>query len=325
MTVKSLFGALLFAVALALPLACGAAPLKIGATTLEKDTTWQGEVLVTGDVYVPVGITLTVLPGTVVKFVKIDPSGPGNLFGVDSPYYPQAELIVTGRLLARGTAEKPIVFTSAEKKPDLADWGSLNFLGSKGNLVEHCRIEYAYNGVHAHGAEVRVSDSVFRNNAVAISVKKEEEAKGTPGFGVSADLTVTGCLLEDNKGGINVRTSRAVIRHNTLRNNKFFGIWVKEECSGEIRNNDISANKKGIFFYKAQGMTITANNIHDNLDYNLAIADEQAGEVQVAGNWLGSTDPEKISGLIFDGRADPSVGRIVVEPFLKEPVRNAGR
>lgn len=304
---------------------CGAATQKFGKETITKDTTWNGEIEITGDVHVPAGVTLTIAPGTTVRFKKIGAESDRNLFGIESPYYPQAEIIVTGRLIARGTAVKPILFTSAEAKPQPADWAALNFLGSEGNVVENCRLEYAYNGVHAHGAHVLIKNNTFAKNAVAISVKKEEEALDTPGFGIPADITVTGNLIEDNKGGINVRSSRAVITRNTIRDNKFFGIWIKEQCRGEISNNEITANQKGIFFYKAEGMTITANNIYANLDYNLAVADEQGKDIQVTGNWFGTTNATKIDEQIFDGKTDPTVARIVVQPVLPERVKDAGQ
>ncbi len=304
---------------------CGGATREVGRETITVDASWDGDILVTGDVHVPPGVTLTIAPGTTVRFRKIGAESDRNLFGTNSPYYPQAEIIVTGRLIARGTAEKPIRFTSAEEKPQPADWAALNFLGSEGNVVENCRIEYAYNGVHAHGAQVLIKDGTFAKNAVAISVKKEEEAKGTPGFGIPADITVTGNLIEDNKGGINVRSSRAVITRNTIRDNKFFGIWIKEQCRGEISRNEITANQKGIFFYKAEGMAITANNIHGNLDYNLAVADEQGKDIQAAGNWFGAIGRARIDELIFDGKSDPAVARIVIEPVLTERVRDAGK
>ena len=303
---------------------CQAAVTKVGKTTLTKDTTWSGEILVTGDVHVPEGMTLTIAPGSKVRFKKLS-SAEENLFGTESPYYEQAEIIVTGKMIARGTVKKPIVFTSAELKPQAGDWSALNFLGSRGNVVENCRIDYAYNGVHGHGAEILIKNNRFRHCAVAVSVKREDEAKGTPGFGVSADITVTGNLIENNKGGINVRISKAVITQNTIRNNKYFGIWIKGACPGEISRNEITANQKGIFFFKADIIAITNNNIRGNLDYNLAIADEQQKDIQVAGNWFGTTDRAKIDALIFDGKTDPGVAQILVEPFLVEPVQNAGR
>jgi parallel beta-helix repeat protein len=304
---------------------CWGAPREISKGVIAKDITWEGDLLVTGDVHVPEGVTLTIAPGTTVRFRKFAEGDDRNMFGIESPYYEQAEIIVTGRLVARGTVEKPITFTSAEAKPQAGDWSAINFLGSKGNVVENCLLEYAYNGVHGHGAEVLIRGNTFRKCAVAISVKKEDEAVGTPGFGIPADITVTGNLIEDNKGGINVRLSKAAITRNTIRGNKFFGIWIKGKCPGEISRNEITANQKGIFFYKADGMIIKDNNIFGNMDYNLAIADEQGKDIPVAGNWFGLTDRTKIEELVFDGKSDPSIARIVVEPFLTERVKDAGR
>ena len=38
------------------------------AGALHADTTWQGEILVTGSVFVPSGVGLTILPGTKIRF-----------------------------------------------------------------------------------------------------------------------------------------------------------------------------------------------------------------------------------------------------------------
>ena len=66
--------------------------LEIDKTTLEKDTTWQDIVILKGDVYVPPGVTLTITPGTIVKFKRIDETSDQNLFDIDSPYYPQQKV-----------------------------------------------------------------------------------------------------------------------------------------------------------------------------------------------------------------------------------------
>ena len=39
---------------------------------LEKNTTWSGKVLIDGDVEVPKGIVLTILPGTVIRVMEGD-------------------------------------------------------------------------------------------------------------------------------------------------------------------------------------------------------------------------------------------------------------
>ncbi|MBI2569278.1 MAG: S8 family serine peptidase [Candidatus Schekmanbacteria bacterium] len=68
--------------------------------------------MVRSDVLVCEGATLTIEPGTVLSVVKRSPP---------------IEIAVDGRLWAVGTAQKPIVLTSAEATPAPGDWGALHF------------------------------------------------------------------------------------------------------------------------------------------------------------------------------------------------------
>jgi hypothetical protein len=218
--------------------------VEVSKLTISKDTTWSGIIMVGGDVYVEPGVTLTIAPGTIVKFKRIDETSDQNLFDIDSPYYPQAELIIRGKLIAIGTDKKKITFTSAEIDARPADWGAVNFLGSNDNVIKFCRFMFAYNGVHAHGSSVKISQSEFVENGVGVSFKSEEETPGVAWFGKRSKVQVTGNLFARNKGGIGFRNSDAVITHNEIRENKFFGIFPKEEVQADISKNEITGNKK---------------------------------------------------------------------------------
>lgn len=293
---------------------------ELAKQTIDKDTTWSGIVLIKGDVYVPPGVTLTVAPGTVVKFRKIDEKSDQNMFNIDSPYYPEAELIIRGKLIARGTPEKQIVFTSAEMTPNPADWGAINFLGSEGNVVEYAKIYCAYNGIHAHGSEVTVANSEFARNGIGISFKKEKEAPDVPWFGKPSALKISNSVFANNKGAIGCRNSTAEILHNEIRENKFFGIWPKEECPAVIRYNEITDNDRGIYLYQVKDLTLEHNNIYANRNYDIAIAEAQDFPVVAANNWFGTTDPAKIGEKIFDKADDPEVVEIQIQPLLAKPV-----
>ncbi len=85
------------------------------------------------------GVTLTLSPGTIVKFTldKV------IYFGYYGGQY--------GKLIANGTDTNPIVFTSAAPSPAKGDWDGLNFYeGSNGSSMTNCEILYAgrntYNG-----------------------------------------------------------------------------------------------------------------------------------------------------------------------------------
>jgi parallel beta-helix repeat protein len=293
---------------------------ELAKQTINADTTWSGTVVISGDIYIPPEVTLTIAPGTIIKFKKIDENSDQNLFHTDSPYYPEAELIIRGRLIAKGTPEKQIVFTSAEMTPNPADWGAINFLGSEGNVVEYAKIYCAYNGIHAHGSSVRVANCEFARNGVGISFKKEEEAPDAPWFGKPSDLQIVNSVFSKNKGGIGCRNSTADIQHNEIRENKFFGIWPKEDCPARIMFNEITDNDRGIYLYQVKGMVLENNNIYNNRSYEIAVAEAQDFPVNAANNWFGTTDPAKIAEKLFDKNDDPEVAEIQIHPLLTKPV-----
>ncbi|MBC7888930.1 MAG: hypothetical protein H7Z13_13720 [Ferruginibacter sp.] len=84
-----------------------------------KDTTLLAidNNIISGKVYVDAGVTLTVEKGATVK---------GTYAGTST-----AALIVNrgGKLIARGTQEAPIIFTSASPTPTSGDWGGIELLG----------------------------------------------------------------------------------------------------------------------------------------------------------------------------------------------------
>ena len=307
---------------LLLPAGCGRKPpLELEhKTTISQDTTWQGTVILHGDVLVEPGVTLTVAPGTMVKLHRIDEESPENMFGIDSPYYPYAEIIVRGRLIARGTAERPIVFTSAEPDARARDWGAINFLGSDGSVLEHVKVLCAYNGVHAHGSTLTIRDSEFVKNGVGISFKSEEETPGVPWFGKRSRIEISGCLIARNKGGIGFRNSSGTIEHNEIRDNKFFGVFAKENSDVVVRYNEITGNRKGVYLYQVKGLRLEYNNIYDNRDYNIAPAEAQDFPVDAPHNWFGTRNLAAIAETIFDHAEDPELGEVLIAPVAEEPI-----
>ena len=87
--------------------------------TISKDTILRkgDDNLLKGIVYITNGATLTIEKGTLVK---------GSFSGADV-----ATLVITrgAKINAVGTAEEPIVFTSAAQNPQSGDWGGIVILG----------------------------------------------------------------------------------------------------------------------------------------------------------------------------------------------------
>ncbi len=150
-----------------------------------EDTTWT-----TGNVYtatncnvvVPVGVTLTVQPGVVVKFAGV------------SPGYASAEgsvaLIVEGTLDVQGTAAAPVAFTSltddvhggdtnvdGASSGSAGDWYGIVFQpGSVGRLA-HFFVGYAGSGVF--NATLGYGRAHIDVNAADVALRSGEVVSGT--------------------------------------------------------------------------------------------------------------------------------------------------
>jgi hypothetical protein len=291
--------------------------LAVGKGILDKDTTWSGEVLIKGDVEVAASATLTILPGTVVRFVKIAPFGPEKLHIDKENHFPGSEIFVKGKLIAQGEKDKKITFRSAEKDGKPGDWGGINFNSSTGNIVKHCVLLHADTAVHAHSSKVTVTDNEFKHNGTAVGNKN---LKDNP---VKCELLVEHNLITENGGGVIVGNGMNV-QHNEITKNEFFGLYPKNCDAAPVCFNTVSGNGKGVILYAVKTITLTDNNIMDNTDYNLSMLEGQTADLAFPGNWWGTTDEQKIREKILDKEKDSVLGKADVSNFAQAAIAGAG-
>ncbi len=110
------------------------------------DMLLSGDVLVVRTLTVPEGVTLTIDPGTVVRFEGARDGG--------------NRIVVKGRLVAVGTKDKPIRFIP--KGRGSGPWFGVEFTGGGAGRVEHCIFEGATAGVRDPGGRVSVGDTTFK-------------------------------------------------------------------------------------------------------------------------------------------------------------------
>ena len=129
---------------------------------------WSGNIYITGDVDI-LG-NLTVLPGTTVKFSVGDDRHNGDEVPADgfndkdptrlkSYSTTHSSLFILGKLIAEGEQTRPIIFTSAGQKPNLADWEAIIFRGD-GSIIDNITVEYTRNGINPTGKQ---PNSVIKN------------------------------------------------------------------------------------------------------------------------------------------------------------------
>lgn len=294
-------------------------PLIVEKGVIKSDTTWEKEVVVMGDVEIAQGATLTIMPGAVVKFVKIEADGPSNLYENKAHHFARAELIIRGKLLAQGAKDRMILFTSAEQSPRPADWGAINFLDTQDNILEYCEISYGHTGVHCHGAQVTVVNCYLHDNGVAIGQKNVKE------FKTKCIVPVLYNRITGNGGGILFgKGTSPTISHNHISHNEFFGIFGKKGASAHVRYNNTIHNGKGIILYAMQGFRLSENNIFDNEEYNISLLEGQIWDVDARRNWWGTRDEKKINDLIWDKDEDETLGKIDFSDFAVSPIEGAG-
>jgi parallel beta-helix repeat protein len=175
------------------------------AGTVVANTTWYADLpyFLVNNVTVNSGATLTVQPGVTVK------TGIG--------FY----LDVYGTLLAQGTAEQPIVFTSAATSPTAGDWGGI-FLNSTsaGNSFSYVTVEYGGHYWWSGGANVYVGYGGPSDLSVDHSIFRHSSGRGVY-FTSNSTGSLTDSTISDNRGAglsLDARTA-VVVTGNTFSNN----------------------------------------------------------------------------------------------------------
>ena len=294
---------LLLLIPIVLCLGCQATTLNIAdvgtsANPLDKsgelvtDEVWAGKVLVSGDVLVPEGVTLTIQSGTVVGFEPADP-----------PY----QLIVQGALYAEGEPDNFITFGSlgtADEEPKPGDWAGISIDAASQNArISYCRIENAVNGVICQTDTAQIEDCLLSNNEIAI---------------ICDNASPLASRNQLNTNGTAIRclgNAAPDIAHNEIKANEY-GISCDDDSRPKIQRNEIIANyRDAILCYSSASPEIIANNIIMNggwavydggrLRDNFIRGNKEAG-VDVVERGTGQ-DGVQFYGVdeIFDPRSSP--------------------
>ncbi|MFW9925111.1 MAG: hypothetical protein ACFFDW_17710 [Candidatus Thorarchaeota archaeon] len=121
--------------------------------TITQDETWSGGILVNESIVVPIGVTLTILPGTHISFL------PGNDYKNPQNYN---FAVVGGTLIANGTPTKQIWFTSDADDPCNGDWGGFELYNTNDTLFNYVIVEYAQMGISQFNSKAKISHSIIR-------------------------------------------------------------------------------------------------------------------------------------------------------------------
>ncbi len=279
-----------------------AAPTRIENPVIETDTTisentiWAGVATINGVVSIKRGATLVLEPGTVVKFKKLDRDRNGIGDG---------EILVEGTIIAKGTPDRKIIFTSAEAEPKARDYSYVNILATETeNIFEYCVFEYGFSGMQIHYSNATITDSLFHKNGEGLHFNT---------VNVNAFHNVF------SQNGVGIKFSRlegkVLIKNNLVTDNKIGIQFVHQHINAVDFDNLHKVLEPPVF---------VNNNIFNNKKYNFTIGDRQEIDIKVKDNWWGSDDSNKIADSIFDKVDDDELGQVFYDPFLTQIYPDAG-
>jgi len=261
---------------------------------VSSNTTWtfaNSPYVVTGNILVNEGVTLTIEPGVIVK---VD-SGKG--------------LSINGSLIANGTNTANIVFTSNQTNPSNGEWESITFYDTSvdanfdvdgsylsGSVIQYAVLEYAGSSPSGSGYDsngkgaITVNDSyplvkncIIKNNgsqglhynitgSTSHDLRIENNLiylNNTSGIGIYNPYSGTNIYILENKilqngTGISIFGNDAIINKNVIMNNLNDGIntffWGGTGLSCTISNNNISGNGSYGFYGVTSQATFTITN-----------------------------------------------------------------
>ena len=300
---------LLITMALAMSSGCVAAspelspapPLYFKSQVLRENTSWSGQIIIEGVVVVSRRATLTIEPGTSIRFKKIDSDDDGT---------GDSELRVLGGIIAEGTAERPITFASAEEKPARRDWSYLMIYTSGHlNRLNFCEFRHGFSGLQVQFSTASVKNCLFTDNNEGLR------------FG-RADLTVTNNHFTGNDLGVRFTRMEgpALLQANEITGNRI-GIFLVP--SGQNIRDFFEPDRSGRAWNTGR-LKISGNNIYGNNAYNLSLGEKQFWNLEITDNYWGSTNSEEIAATIFDHSRDDALGQVIFEPFAAKKITNAG-
>lgn len=240
---------------------------------ITEDTTWtlaSSPYLVTGDIFVDEGATLTIEPGVIVKF--------GGYISI----------FVNGSLYAVGTDTDRIKFTSNKPSPEIGDWNTVKFQGARNKtfIMKYTVIEYGAHGVaiSSKGGSL-IENCEFYNNIKGIHI-----------IG-NSNTQIKSNTIKFNQIGISSEgkeVSDVIIVNNIIRDNSGSGIYLYVSSSSTsyiynitVSGNAVSSNgESGIYLY-----AYVTHRYSNSYIYNVTISDNTVSLNSGSGIYLNAYSP----------------------------------
>ncbi len=214
--------------------------------TINANEVWTDNIYVSGDVTIANGVTLTIEPGTLVKFNN------------------GKKLRIYGTLIAEGTASNNITFTRSGSS---GSWYGIRFENSSVDancIIKYANIEYATYGIYCNRAKPKIQNNTITNcnygiylyYSSPVNIETNSVTNNSTGIkGISSSPNITDNLFRDNSSsGVSFSGGAPIFYDNTFDKNSFGAYFVSGSSpkfgptgTAGKGNNVITENSYGIY------------------------------------------------------------------------------
>lgn len=262
--------------------------LIISGKTINTQEHWRGTVIIEGDVIVAPNGRLVIEAGSSILFrANMDKQKSGR----DQT---RAELIVYGTLMARGSINQKIRFSSAAAAPRMQDWYGISITSpNQTSVIDYAIIEFAFNGVHIKKSNPQISNAQIQFNYNA---------------GIVAEVEAAPKILG-----------------NIISENDYAGLICNTGAQPFLSDNMIAQNQIGVIIFgtaqpnlgsltRDDSYNIGRNALVNNREYN--IHNHSSQNIKAENNSWGVPDAPKIALTVYDFEDDKKYGKISIGQVL---------
>jgi hypothetical protein len=196
----------------------------------------SGPFLIIGSIIVPSGQSL--------EF------GPGCKVYIGGNY---STITVFGQLIAKGTADDPVIFQSAKAKPNPWDWDRIYCRSRNRSIFEHCVIRHSNYGICVENGSVSIGHCLFERNSLhGLVVRNSSVILNNTTFTKGHVLAVF-C-----QEGAQVQAESLTVTDNIT------GLACTEKSDFSLKGGSISRNTNGLAVLKGSSVSILAADITQN-------------------------------------------------------------
>lgn len=259
--------------------------LALSTKVLTVDSDWRGTVYINGGITVAPAATLTIHPGTVVRFAK----GSG--------------IQVLGRIVIKGTPENPVRLASLYRESQGSDWSGIFLSGTaKKNVFEHVVIQGADTAVFARFSSLSVDFVTIDSSASGLQLQSSTANITNTGIvgaitaisGIKSEIYMEQCSVTSGQSGMSFITSAVEAREISFKSCRLTAFTATASqlkldrisvsgcqsamhltlCDGSVRESSFNNNlETGVVLngsnLRFTGNTLVGNKVGIQVDDNL--------------------------------------------------------